>query len=74
MFIFALNESDLLGGLLFPILVNIITLLLTELILKPVCEKILIFYKDLKKMIFSIDFLFNFIYDIFCFYALVLSS
>lgn len=56
MFIFVLNENDLLGGLLFPILVNIITFLLTELILKPVCKKILKFYKGLKKICFSVDF------------------
>lgn len=74
MFIFVLNENDLLGGLLFPILVNIITFLLTELILKSVCEKILNFYKDLKKIFFSVDFLFSFIYHKSCTYIFVLNS
>ena len=63
MFIFVLNENDLLGGLLFPILVNIITFLLTELILRSVCKKILNFYETLKKIHFSVDLWNCLIYD-----------
>ncbi len=74
MYIFVLNGSNLLDSLLFPILVNVLTFLLTELILKPLCEKILNFFKDLKKIYILVDFLPISIYHKSCAYTQVFNK
>lgn len=49
------SHSDIMTDLIYPILVYIITYLLGELILNPLCEKILNFYKTHKKNAFSLE-------------------
>ena len=46
------TNNEIMSDLIFPILVYVITYLITELILKPLCVKILKFYKHYKKTFF----------------------